>query len=95
MKWVALVLLGALAYVHFHMWLGDDGWSHQADLKSRLDKQTLANEDAKQRNDALKAEVTDLNSGGDAIGELARFELGYVGDGETYYRIVPKIHTDE
>ncbi|HRL02975.1 MAG TPA: septum formation initiator family protein, partial [Vitreoscilla sp.] len=60
----------------------------------RLQKQLASNEDATQRNDALKAELGDLNSGGDAIGELARYELGYVGVGETYHRIVPKVTTE-
>ena len=94
MKWVTLVLLGALAYVHFHLWVGEEGWFHQGELKERLQKQLASNEDATQRNDALKAELGDLNSGGDAIGELARYELGYVGVGETYHRIVPKITTE-
>ncbi|UOO90430.1 septum formation initiator family protein [Vitreoscilla massiliensis] len=94
MKWVTLVLLGALAYVHFHLWVGDEGWFHQGDLKERLQKQLASNEDASQRNSALKAELGDLHSGGDAIGELARYELGYVGEGETFYRIVPKITTE-
>ena len=94
MKWVTLVLLGALTYVHFHLWVGEEGWFHQGELKERLQKQLASNEDANQRNSALKAELSDMNSGGDAIGELARFELGYVGEGETYYRIVPKITTE-
>ena len=94
MKWVTLVLLGALMYVHFHLWVGEEGWFHQGELKERLQKQLTSNEDANQRNSALKAELSDLNSGGDAIGELARFELGYVGEGETYHRIVPKITTE-
>ena len=76
MKWVTLVLLGALAYVHFHLWVGDDGWFHQGELQQRLQKQLASNEDASQRNSALKA------------------ELGYVGEGETFYRIVPKITTE-
>ena len=95
MKWVTLVLLGALAYVNFHLWLGKDGWDHHLDLQERLKIQMAANEDAKQRNNTLKAELDDLNKGGDAIGELARFELGYVGTGETFYRIVPKITFEE
>lgn len=95
MKWVSLVLLGALAYVHFHLWLDDNGWGHQNELKQRLAKQQSENEIAQQRNSALKAELKDLNDGGDAIGELARYELGYIGSNETFYRIVPKIVISE
>ena len=95
MKWVTLVLVAALAYVHFHLWLTDDGVSHRADLQQRLDKQQSDNAEAQQRNIELKAELKDLNEGGDALGELSRFELGYVAGGETFYRIVPKIHTEQ
>ena len=91
MKWVTLVMLGALAYVHFHLWLGDDGWEHYLQLQERVQTQTAANEESRQRNETLKAELADLNSGGDAVGELARFELGHIMAGETFYRIVPEL----
>lgn len=95
MKWVSLVLIAALAYVHFHLWLGKDGWDHHLDLQERLKVQLAVNEDASQRNATLQAELEDLDSGGDAIGELARFELGYIGEGEVFYRIVPKVTLED
>ncbi|WP_373701076.1 septum formation initiator family protein, partial [Neisseria dentiae] len=40
------------------------------------------------RNNALQAEVDDLAKGQDAIAEIARVDLGYIQNGETYYRLV-------
>jgi cell division protein ftsB homolog len=41
------------------------------------------------RNQALTAEVENLRTGKDAIAEIARTDLGYVGPGEVYYRVLP------
>ncbi|KZC79327.1 cell division protein FtsB [Neisseria flavescens] len=42
------------------------------------------------RNNFLNAEVEDLAHGQEAIAEIARVELGYVQDGEVYYRIIDR-----
>ena len=42
------------------------------------------------RNQFLAAEVDDLANGQEAISEIARVELGYVQDGETYYRFIER-----
>lgn len=94
MKWVTLVLLGALAYVHFYLWLDGDGWFRKGDLQAQLAKLQADNQEATQRNAELKAELKDLHAGGDALGELARFELDYIGRGETFYRVVPRLIGD-
>jgi cell division protein ftsB homolog len=42
------------------------------------------------RNNALSAEVADLTDGSEAITEIARVDLGYIEQGETYYRLVKR-----
>ena len=42
------------------------------------------------RNNALSAEVKDLAEGKDAIAEIARVDLGYIQEGEIYYRMIDK-----
>ena len=51
-----------------------------ADLKAK-------NEDAKQKNAVLEADVRDLEKAGEAIEERARSELGMVKKGETLIQV--------
>ncbi len=51
-----------------------------ADLKAK-------NEEAKQKNAALEADVRDLEKAGEAIEERARSELGMVKKGETLIQV--------
>jgi cell division protein FtsB len=46
------------------------------------------NEKLKERNRLLEVEVIDLKTGTEAIEERARFELGMIGEGETFYLMV-------
>jgi|TARA_B100001094_G_C17433170_1_gene440095 cell division protein FtsB len=46
------------------------------------------NEKLKERNRFLEVEVVDLKTGTEAIEERARFELGMIGEGETFYLMV-------
>ena len=84
-----VVLLAALlAWLQFTMWSGTGG-SHEVDaLRAQVERQQAENRQLQQRNEALVAEVGDLKSGGAAVEERARSELGMVKPGETFYRVV-------
>ncbi|WP_274571182.1 septum formation initiator family protein [Neisseria leonii] len=88
MKWVSFVLLAALAYCQYHLWLSPDGWQNMTALEQQLQAQEARNLTLAVRNTALAAEVTDLAEGTEAIAEIARVDLGYIGQGETFYRLV-------
>jgi cell division protein FtsB len=57
-------------------------------LQRQLDTQKTENEQLKERNRALEAEVKDLKQGLEAIEERSRSELGMIRKGETFYQIV-------
>ena len=57
-------------------------------IEEQLATQEEKNRSLTLRNNALQAEVTDLATGQEAIAEIARVELGYIQDGETYYRFI-------
>lgn len=80
-----LVLLGALQH---RLWLGQhsvmDYWAHQTELG----KIELQNAELFKRNHLLKADVTDLQIGLEAIEERARNELGLIKQDEVFFRIV-------
>lgn len=91
MKVTALlvVLLAALlAWLQFTMRSGTGGSNEVAALRAQVESQRAENLQLQQRNEALVAEVGDLKSGGAAVEERARSELGMVKPGETFYRVV-------
>ncbi len=88
MKWVSFALLAALVYCQYHLWLSPDGWQNMTELQNKLQQQEERNRALSVRNTALAAEVTDLAEGTEAIAEIARVDLGYIEQGETFYRLI-------
>jgi cell division protein FtsB len=43
-----------------------------------------------QRNERLHAEVTELKEGREALEERARSQLGFIREGEKFYRVIPR-----
>ncbi|MDI1253908.1 cell division protein FtsB [Thermomonas sp.] len=85
---LVLLLAALLAWLQYTMWFGTGG-SHEVDaLRAQVEHQRTENLQLQQRNEALVAEVGDLKSGGAAVEERARSELGMVKPGETFYRVV-------
>ena len=85
---LVLLLLLLLAGLQYKLWYGHGGQDDVASLRAQVEKQAAENARLKARNDALAAEVADLKSGGEAVEERARSELGLVKPGETFYRVV-------
>jgi cell division protein FtsB len=87
-----LVLLAVLlVYLQYRLWVGEGGRRSVATLEQQVEQQTHDNATRQQRNDALSAEVADLKdlaSGGAAVEERARSELGMIKPGEVFYRVV-------
>ncbi|ATD65102.1 cell division protein FtsB [Neisseria weixii] len=90
MKWVTIVLSIALVWFQYSLWFGKGSWGHSDELKEQLAVQEEKNQTLILRNNFLAAEVDDLANGQEAISEIARVELGYVQDGETYYRFIER-----
>lgn len=89
MKWVTWVLLFALAGLQYDLWMGHGSWKDMWKLENDVLEQNSSNEALIQRNRALTAEIKDLAEGKDAINEMARNKLGYIQEGEVFYRFVP------
>ncbi|NND54503.1 MAG: cell division protein FtsB [Gammaproteobacteria bacterium] len=75
------------------LWLSEDGWSEVIRLRNSVAAQSEENEQLRERNARLRAEVTDLKDGFSALEERARADLGMIADGESFYLLVPA--TDE
>ena len=88
MKFIVILLMLMLAYLQYRLWIDDGNLFDVMQLSSEVDAQRDKNIRLGERNDALDAEVRDLQQGLDAIEEHAREDLGMVKDGETFYQIV-------
>jgi len=96
MRWLIWLLVVLLVLVQYKLWVGDGSFAEVWDLYQQVETQREANQQLRERNQALEAEVQDLKQGLGAIEERAREELGMVKEGETFYQIIEEpAHTDE
>lgn len=89
MKWLAAALVLVLILLQSRLWLSEHGNRELVRLESAVAKQRAQNEELKQRNQQLAAEVADLKNGFGALEERARSDLGMVAPNETFYQVVP------
>ncbi|MEM7401769.1 MAG: cell division protein FtsB [Pseudomonadota bacterium] len=88
MKTIIIVLTILLVLLQFKLWFGDASVRDVIALKQSVKEQQVKNDQVKQRNAVLAAEVEDLKTGLDAIEERARSELGMIKKDETFIHIV-------
>ena len=88
MKYLAVALLIVLGLLQYRFWLGTGGMGEVTRLRGEIDKQRVANDELRERNRTLTAEVQDLKKGTTANEERARTDLGMVGEKETFYQVV-------
>lgn len=93
MKWVITSLTVLLVLLQYKLWVGDGGVPEVLKLKQEVSTVESQKLQLEERNQALRAEVSDLKQGLHAIEERARSELGMVAKDETFYQIIqPKIN---
>jgi cell division protein FtsB len=94
MKWVTAVLVLLLLGLQYKLWIGEGSVAEVWQLRKTLEAQQAENEELRNRNSALDAEVTDLKTGLDAIEERARRELGMIRSDETFFQVVEQTKDD-
>ena len=82
---VFVVMLMSLQYV---LWGGKQNVIDLYRLNRQVDNVQIENNEFKRRNDQLHEDVIDIKSQLGAIESQARFDLGLIKPGETYYQIV-------
>ena len=88
-KWGTVVLIVLLGLLQYRLWFGKNSLPDYLALKQEVQQQSLQNDNLAQRNNLLKADISDLKIGLESIEERARNELGLIKQGETFYRILP------
>ena len=90
MKILSIILLSLLVLIQYPLWFGKGSWYDVFKLKQEFNNQAKINSLLSKENFALKAEVSDLTNGTDAIEERARHELGMVKDDEYFFQVLNK-----
>jgi len=89
MKWVTVILITLLALLQYRLWFGKHSVPDYLVMEQEVTEQRQQNANLTQRNSLLKADISDLKVGLEAVEERARNELGLIKQGETFYRILP------
>ena len=85
---LAIALIAALVFLHYLLWLDENGVRQTHTLRISIQAQTEDNAERAEKNHALAAEIEDLKRGLMAIEERARSEMGMIRQDETFYRLL-------
>lgn len=90
MKVIATILFILLILLQAQLWFGSHGVFQLWSLRSNIDQAQSNNESLSQRNEQLHSEVMELKEAKEALEERARSQLGFIKEGETFYRVIPE-----
>ncbi len=74
--------------LQFALWAGDKNLFDLYHLNNTIEQTDQDITQLTQRNDKFLAEVLDLKNGGQAVETIARQELGFIKQGETFYQVI-------
>jgi len=89
MKILASCLFLLLILLQLQLWFGSHGVFQLWSLRNNIEQERSSNDQLTQRNEQLHAQVRELKKGEEALEERARNQLGFIKDGETFYRVIP------
>ncbi|MGE8572544.1 MAG: septum formation initiator family protein [Acinetobacter amyesii] len=81
---LAIFLIAGFQYLY---WFGEGGYHQHQQLSQKIQQQVELNDELKERNRVLAAEVYDLKNGVEAIEEHARLDLGLIKPHETFVQM--------
>ena len=87
MRILTLLLIVLLGLLQYRLWLGEHSIADYLQQQEELRSQRLSNAELEKRNRLLRADVSDLQNGLEAIEERARNELGLIRQDEIFFRI--------
>lgn len=74
--------------LQYRLWVGDSSVAQLHRLQKQIQQQRLANAALIERNELMALKVLDFKTGLDSIEERARYELGMIKKGETFYMVL-------
>lgn len=88
MKIIIPLIIMLIVHLQYRLWVGDGSIAQIHEYQQELDELKQEVDKKNQRNEALRAEVLDIQKGQEAIEERAREELGMIKEDETFFQIV-------
>ncbi len=89
---VIVVLFGSAVGLQWRLWLAEQGGVlSNRNLEAKIVQQEKVNVALMVENERLTAEVSNLKRDLSVIEARARFDLGMIRDGETFYRLVEEM----
>ena len=82
------VLIVLLCLLQYRLWHGDGNILEVQAYRQRIDQLKQEVVRLRTRNQALDAKVNDLKNGMDAVEEHARWDLGMIKEGETFFQVI-------
>lgn len=74
--------------LQYRLWVGEGSIAQLHRLNQQIQQQGLINESLIARNEEMAVKVQDFKTGLDSIEERARYELGMIKEGETFYMVL-------
>ena len=98
MKYVAqfllfIIALAMLLALQYQYWEGENGVSNSEKLTAKIEQQRLSNNQQRQDNAILRADIEDLKIGLEAVEEHARLDLGLIKPDETFVQMSTAANT--
>ena len=90
-----ILLLVFLIMIQINIWSGDYGYSNLNDLKEEFKEKEQLTLELERSNLLLEQEKEQLRSERNAIEGLARYELGLIKPGETFYKFQSELTNDQ
>jgi cell division protein FtsB len=88
MRIIASILFFLLIVLQVKLWFGGHGVFQLWSLQGNIEQARERNLGLERRNETLHAQVNELKQGSEALEERARSQLGFIKDGETFYRVI-------
>jgi len=89
-RWTTVALASLLLVVQADLWFGKGNMPYVMSLRKQVDAQRSANATARERNERVAAEVSDLKEGLEMVEEKARSELGMVKPDEILVQVTAR-----
>lgn len=86
MRPIIVALLITLAALQYKLWFGDGSIPQWISFEHELRERELENQKLAAKNMELEANIIEMKHNEQALEEQARYELGMIRKGETYYQ---------